>query len=249
MAIKAFTIEKRHRLRSFVFLMAALCANILFWTHSRTILPEWNNVSPPPSASSVRMAALGDPEIAYRMIGYFLQNAGNTGGRYESLKDYNYTYLEGWFGLAHALDPRADLVPFLTAYYFGALENEPGRTSHVARALIAPGLEPYPEKWRWLAHAVYLARFRADNIEWALELANKLAGLDVEMAAWGRQMPAFVQLGMGDKKAAYEVMVSMLATEGDKLHPAEVNFMREFICERTLEPQEAAQDPLCENLK
>jgi hypothetical protein len=83
-------------------------------------------------------------------------------------------------------------------------------------------------------------------MEKALRLANTLADLKTDVAPWARQMSAFVHLGMGNNEAAYEMMVRMLATEKDKLHPNEVNEMVRFICTRALTPAQAMQNRLCQ---
>lgn len=221
--------------------------NVSFWLHARSILPQWANVPPVPTAASASFSALNDDGMAYRMWGYTLQNLGNTGGRYMSLKDYDYTALENWFTVTNGLDRRANFVPFLAAYYFGAIDEEPKKIAHVVDFLAKAGLDPYPQKWRWLAQAVYLARYQEKNLPKALVLAHRLAEMPGDLPPWARQMPAFVNLQMGDKEASYELMVRMLLTEKDNLHPNEINVMLEFICERTLTPAEAAKNQLCQN--
>ena len=228
-----------------MILGVVVAVNFFYWLHSRTILPAWGNVPPALSVTAAKLSSLNDPEIAYRGIGYFLQSVGNTGGRYESLQNYNYAALEDWFTMAHELNPRADLIPFLAAFFFGALDGYPEKIAHVTDFLAMAGQTDYPEKWRWLAHAVFLARHKEKDLDKALALSEILAGLDQDVAPWGRQMPAFVQMGIGNRRAAYEIMVRILVTEGEKLHPNEVNYMKDFICTRALEPAEAAKNPLC----
>lgn len=230
---------------AFIFL---LLANFGFWAHARKVLPAWNNVPPAPRPETAAFSGLGDSEIAYRMTGYFLQNAGNVGGRFEALKDYNYDLLGQWFFIAQSLDDRANYVPFLAAYIFGAVQDESvDKLNPVIDYLAAEGQKPYPQKWRWLAQAVYLARYRQEDLEKALRLADILASLDTDTAPWARQMPAFVQMQMGNKEAAYEIMIRMLATEAETLHPNEVNAMKEYICTRTLDTTAAAKNPLCQS--
>ncbi len=230
----------------YAVLVCALVVNIGFWYRAKTVLPKWNNVPTVPTEFSMSGAALGDDQVAYRMTGYFLQNTGNVGGNYELLKIYNYETLEKWFYLSETFDPKANYVPFLAAYYFGALEDPPEKLDPVIRYLAHHGQLKIAQKWRWLAHAVYLSRYKQGDMEKALKYANILHDLDVEMAPWARQMPAFVNLGMGNKQAAYELMVRMLASEKDKVHPNEVNEMVKFICERALEPAQARENPLCQ---
>lgn len=229
-----------------IVFLAILFANFAFWTHSRKVISKWDNVPPAPSESSIRMTGLGDSEIAYRLSGYFLQNLGNVGGLFESLKLYDYAALEKWFFLTQGLDERANYVPFMAAYDFGAVEDSPDQIGHVVTYLADNGVKPYPQKWRWLAQAVYLARYKQNDLPKALELANTLAALKTDTAPWARQMPAFIQLKMGNKDAAYQIMMHMLSSEADKLPPQEINEMRDYICTRTLSKQEAAKNPLCQ---
>lgn len=224
-----------------------LFGNFAFWAHARHILPKWGNVPPAPRVGAAAFSGIGDTEISYRLAGYFLQNLGNVGGDFEPLKDYNYDRLGDWFRVAQSLDPRANYVPFMAAYYFGAVqEDHPEKLTPVIDYLAAEGQLPYPQKWRWLAQAIYLARFKQHDIDKALKLADLLAGLKTDTAPWARQMPAFIHLQMGDKQAAYEIMTHMLATEQDKLPANEINAMRDYICTRTLEKAEAAKNPLCQ---
>lgn len=229
-----------------VFLLLLLF-NFAFWIQARQVLPAWDNVPPAPARETSPLVGLGDEEVAYRLLGYSIQNFGNVGGKYESLRDYDYSALKQWFFAAQSLDPESNYVPFLAAYYYGAVEDRPQLLSHVVDYLAEEGQAPYPQKWRWLAHAVYLARYKLNDLPRALALAeivSRLPGQDV--APWARQLPAFVQLQMGNKQASYEFMARMLASEHDKVHPNEANEMIRFICTRALEPGDAAQNPLCQ---
>lgn len=192
---------------------------------------------------------LGDRGAAYRLMGYTLQNLGNTGGRYTSLKDYDYNALERWFFTTLDLDARSNFVPFLASYYFGALDDAPEKMSHVTDYLVAAGAAPYPQKWRWLAQAVYMARFKEKNLDKALMLANKLAAMPGDLPPWARQMPAFVNMAMGNRQASYELMVRMLKSEADRLDPNEIRAMVDYICDQALTPPEAAKNALCQNRK
>lgn len=224
-----------------------LIANFAFWVKSRHILPQWDNVPAAPNKDTASFSGLGDSEISYRLAGYFLQNLGNVGGMYKPLKDYDYDLLGQWFTIAQSLDPRSNYVPFMAAYYFGSVqEGYEYKLTPVIDYLSTEGQAPYPQKWRWLAQAIYLARFRQHDMDKALDLANILANLKTNTAPWARQMPAFIHMQMGNKEAAYQIMIRMLATEQNKLPASEVNEMRNYICERTLEPAEAAKNPLCQ---
>ncbi|PZQ44677.1 MAG: hypothetical protein DI551_09645 [Micavibrio aeruginosavorus] len=232
----------------YLFFSAALLLNLAFWNYSRKVFSEWDNVPPAPSENTAAFSGMGDREISYRLVGYILQNLGNVGGMYQPLQDYDYDRLGRWFTVSETLNDRSNYVPYIAAFYFGAMNQKPEKLTPLIDYLADIGVKPGEDKWRWLAQAVYLARFVQKDMDKALKLANILAELP-DVAPWARQMPAFVQLAMGNKEASYEIMLNMLKSEGGKLPVAEVNAMKAYICERTLEPAEAAKNPLCQNYK
>lgn len=226
----------------------AFCLNLLFWFHARAVHEPWNNVPAAPDPAYASLIGLGDAGLSYRMTGYFLQNFGNTGGNFVSIDSYDFAILEDWLFVAHSLDPLADYVPFMAAYFLGATDS-PENNAHLVPYLREAGKVAAPEKWRWLAQAVYKARYKMNDVPYALELAQELAALPGDVAPWGRQMPAFINMQLGNKEAAYGIMLHMLQSEGSKLHPAEIMFMTDFICNRTLDPADAAENPLCQSLE
>ncbi|MCB1556578.1 MAG: hypothetical protein KDJ15_04605 [Alphaproteobacteria bacterium] len=190
--------------------------------------------------------ALGDTQLAYRSAGIMLQNLGDSGGRAVALKDYDYDRLGRWFSQGDRWDPRSDFMPFLAAYYYGSVPD-PKKLDPVITYLAQAGARPSGEKWRWLAQAVFLARYRQEDLAKAYDLATRLASLPVEMPSWARQMPAFVSLAQGNKEAAYDIMIGILKTEAEKLPPQEVNFMVDYICTRILDAAAASIHPLCQS--
>lgn len=236
--------EKRAALTAFFL---ALTMNIAVWWHSQPLRAQWGNVPPAPSVESAALFTLGDKQLAYRTYGLLIQNLGDAGGNARPLKDYNYTRLGDWFWLEDSLDPLANFIPALAAFYFSANQDKQA-IDPIIDYLAEIGLRPGPQKWRWLAQAIYLARFVQHDYDKALMLAEKLASLDYPgMPTWTDQMPAFVMMQQGDKEGAYQIMVNVLGSEVRNLQAAEVNFMREYICDRILNPEQKAADPLCKD--
>jgi hypothetical protein len=220
----------------FVFL------NALFWQQSHRILFKWPNVPPAPQYEQARLMALGDEQLAYRYNGIVLQNMGSEDGQMAALQEYDYNRLKNWFFLEDALDPVSDFIPVLAAYYYGAV-NDKEKLDEVLDYLAVIGQRPYNEKWRWLGHAVYLARHQQKDNDRALELAYKLAAnKDPDLADWAKQMPAFILQAKGDSELAYDIMLSLLVSNADKMHPNEVFFMKDYIC-RTLLPEMPEKQP------
>lgn len=240
----------RSRYALYISFLLLLTASVFLWTVSRSVQSIWPGVPPPPQSADIgTVLALSDPQLAYRIAGLQFQILGDEGGRSTPLKDYDYNALERWFRIADIWDPSSDYMPMLAAYYYGAVQD-PGALRHILAYLETAGSRPEGEKWRWLAHAVYLAQHGLEDHELALKLARKLAAVNnPDMPAWTRQMPAFILEAKGDKETAYAIMQSILISEAKNLHPNEVNFMRAYICEKLLNAAQAAQDPLCASPK
>lgn len=221
--------------------------NGLVWLSVRDVKARWANAPPAPEAPGMRAFALGDAQFAYRQTGIMLQNLGNAGGRSEPFANYDYFHLRDWFFLARALDSRSVFVPYLAAYYFGAVED-PAKIPPLVEYLRAAGNAPQSRSWRWLAQAVYLARYKENNLDKAYELAVELADIqDPTLPVWAKQMPAFVLTAKGDKQGAYDILLSIMRDSSASLPPQEINVMREYICERVLDHAQAKDNPLCKD--
>lgn len=194
-----------------VLVMLVACTGLMMQTFN--MKDQWAGVSPAPSREAALFYGLGDEELSYRQIGLILQNAGDTGGRMTSLLDYNYAHVRDWLWLADSLGPRSNYVPSMAAFYFGA-SKEKDQLKELVDYLVHAGTTPgLGERWRWLAHAIYIVRFQLHDAPRALELAQRLAVIsDPDMPEWTRTMPAYVMSKMGDKKAARDLMLTLLAT-------------------------------------
>lgn len=240
--------------RLWLLFFVALAANCMLWPVTRDRQAAWLNVPPVPSLPMVRALSLGDEQLAYRGLALVLQNLGDLGGRITPLYAYDYDRLGEWFFLMHRLDPRSDYIPYVAAHYFGSVNGD-----HIAknlRPVVAylevAGDSEAGQKWRFLAHGVYLARFKMGDLNVAYRLAEKLAALGRlragDLPHWTRQMPAFILNAKGDKQAAFSMMMGILAAAGEDIDPAEVNHTRTFMCETILSAEEAAALPVCEGV-
>jgi len=232
-----------------ISLTLAVIMNIAFWFHSRDLKTQWLNVPPVPSEFSAMSSTLGDGQFAARVISIIIQNLGSTGGRVTPIKDYDFEKLGGWLNLHYALDAKSNLVPYIAAYYFGA-SQDPSKIRPVIEYLHKVGNSPEGQKWRWLAQAVYLARFKLEDLNLATKLAQDLAVLPNEdMPAWARHLEVNILNQRGEKEAALQLMLSILKDKSDNIHPNEVNARVAYICEQILDPSEAKTHALCADLK
>ncbi len=232
----------------YIIFFLVLTAQIAMSFALHPVKTFFETVPPVPTPRAASIHFLGDRELAYRSFGTMIQNFGDTGGNHTALKNYNFERLSRWFFLEHELNPKSDYIPFLAAYYFGGSQDT-SKLSPVIDYLEIAGNSAEGEKWRWLGQAVYLARFRMNDYDRALGLAYKLSDLyGPGLPGWVKQMPAFVQLQMGEKEAAHAFMLEILKESAENMHPNEVSFMVDYICTRLLDAQKSKTDPLCQDM-
>ncbi len=213
-------------------LCVAVCLSL--WLVSSDLFARWGGVPPVPTARTAEMGALGDAQFSYRSGAMTLQVLGDTGGEITPLKEYNYARLGDWFGVLSALDPASDHIPMIAAYYFGAT-RVPQDVKVIVDYLAVVGDSPVGQKWRWLAHAAYLARHRLNDMDRAIELAYRLARITPldgkPLPVWARQMPAFILNAQGEAQASRRLIEQMLLTDTG-MHPNEINFMAAYLYEQ-----------------
>jgi hypothetical protein len=227
-----------------------LMINIAFWTYSKNVQMVWANVPEAPSEFKATTSFLGDRQMAYRAYAYILQNMGSVDGKVLSLREYNYENLRDWFFLEHALDDKSDIAPALAAYYYGSTKDEED-LKYIIDYLKVVGQSPEGQKWRWLGHAVYLARHQVNDNDLALELAYLLAdNKSPSLASWAKQMPVFVLKGRGDNALAYKIMLNILISNVDTMHPNEIFYMKDYICNTLLPTIKGEQrPPFCDDIQ
>lgn len=224
-----------------------LLLNVLLWTSLRHVQIQWSNVPSAPSKHSAVLTGLGDSQFSYRIYGLLLQNLGDNGGQTTALYKYNYKNLSDWFYLMDNLDAKSDYIPFLAAYYFSGIQaGYEFKLKPLILYLDHVGKHGIGQKWRWMAQAVYLANFKLHNKTLALRIAQDLQSVGYKkLPIWSRQLPVLLLADRGDKEAAYNIVMNILKTEAENLHPNEVNYYVDYICNRLLSSEDATINPLC----
>ncbi|MEM7617630.1 MAG: hypothetical protein AAF195_04540, partial [Pseudomonadota bacterium] len=181
--------------------------------------------------SLVDIYSFGDREFFFRLNALKIQNAGDTFGRFTSLKKYNYEYVAGWLSLLDYMNNKSDFAPSLASYVYAQTQ----KTEDIP--YIVTYLENHAEydpekKWWWLYQAVYLANAKLEDKEWALRIAYKISNIDSEeVPVWAKQLSAFLHESLGEKEMALKVIVDVIENL-DKLKPSEIKFINYFLLER-----------------
>lgn len=213
-----------------LLLYAFLAGQITFWLFTKEIKPDMDIVPPVPGELEVKALSFGDEQFYFRRLAFQIQNAGDTFGRFTALKDYDYKKLTMWFDLLDSLDPVSNLVPAMASYYYSQTQNTPDVRYIVDYLERHVAFDP-PQKWWWMAQAVYIANQKLHDKQLALRLAYKLAAIPGDLPIWARQMPAFIHADLGEREAALAIIMA-ISQSADKLTPGEINFMNYFIKDR-----------------
>lgn len=232
---------------AYIVLVVILVLNAFSWNKLRYVQQEWLNVPNSPTKEDLAVSYLSDLEFAYRSSALKIQNFGDTGGRTGRFQDYHYDNLMGWLFLMDELNDKSSHIPFLGAYYFSATDKK-DQLRLLTNYLNYVGHRPYDEHWRWLVQAIFIAKHNLKDYSLAKQYAENLARLyrPNDMPAYTIQMPAFIENDLGDKEAAYTILMSILKSSASDLHPNEVFFMKDYICNRILTEEEKSEHPLCQ---
>lgn len=188
-----------------------------------------------PAEPYLRALSLGDPPFLSRLLVLWLQSHDYQQGQSLSYRDIDYERLAAWLAASLKLDPGHD-YPLLLASRVYAMVDDPER-QRIMLDFVAERFSERPvERWRWLAHAVYVAKHRLKDEPLALEFARLLASetRPGEIPAWARQMQVFILADMGEVEAA-KVLLGGLVESGEMTDAGEYRYLLQRLEEQAQE--------------
>lgn len=187
--------------------------------------PGAADLQPPPSQSSLRLAALGDPIPLAKLLMLYLQSFDLQATNRIPYQALNYDTLEAWLDQILRLDPSGQ-YPLLAASRLYAEVPDEIKMRRMLEFVHRQFLADPSRRWPWLAHAAAIAKHRLHD----LELANRYAAA-IEMHAngpnvpsWAKQMRIFILEDMDELETA-RVMIGGLIASGSITDPSELRFL------------------------
>ncbi|MCI5049278.1 MAG: hypothetical protein MRY32_02975 [Rickettsiales bacterium] len=225
-------------------LLLFVATQTAFWHETNRIYPDMSVVPDVPGRQAIEAISFGDAQSLFRFYGLTIQNAGDTFGRFTSLRDYDYNKLYHWFGLLDVMDKESDFTPTMASYYFG---NTPKveDLQYIVDYLLEHVDGRVQQKWWWVTQAVYLSNHRLEDKEQALKIANMLQN-QPGIPFWAQQMPAFIYEQQGEFEMAAKIIDNILQ-EAESIPPHELRFMEYFVQERLSALDEVVKKSAGEN--
>lgn len=182
-------------------------------------------LSPPPPAAMLRLAALGEPSALAASGLLWLQFHDEQPGLDIAWRDLDYEVVRGWLERWLALEPASEYPLLLAVRVYGQVAD-PDR-QRIMFDFARSAFEERPlARWRWLAEAALSAKHRLRDPELALEYASLLtertrAG---QIPNWARDLQILILEDMGELEAA-RVLIGGLLASGEIEDPNEIRFL------------------------
>lgn len=219
-------VGMRFALAAFLLMLAA---QVGYWQHTRAILPEMGVVDDVPGERTVKALSFGDDEAFFRMLALNIQNSGDTFGRFTPLYKYDYNKLYHWFRLLGVLNNQSNYLAAMATYYFSQTQN-PGDIHYIVDYLDEFTDGRPKEKWWWVVQAVYLANNKMQDMNRALQMAERLRGVR-GIPVWAQQQAAFIREKRGEFGEALAIIKEIVDHKED-YSLSELRFMSYFVRER-----------------
>lgn len=209
-------------------LIVFILLQVGYWYRTKDIKPELAVVPDVPGKEALLALSFGDPEFYFRILTMEIQNAGDTYGRFTSLRYYDFNKLYHWFNLLDELDYRSNIVPAMATYYFSQTQNI-ADVRYVVDYLYAHATRDVPQKWWWLLQSVYLSTHKLKDMDLAVKVATPM--INPKVPAFAQQMAAVVHEKRGEMDDAMRIMES-IRDNAEQISDADLKYMSYFIKER-----------------
>jgi len=232
-------------LRHYLMLVCFLGLQLGYWHETRAIKPDMAVVPNVPGKAEVKALSFGDEQFYFRVLAFMLQNAGDTYGRFTSLRYYDMFKLYHWFNVLDTLDARSDMIPSLATYYYSQTQNTPD-VRYVVDYLYAHAVRDVARKWWWLVQSIYLTMHKLEDQDLALKVVTPL--VDPAVPVWAQQMTAVVHEKRGEMEDALRIM-EVIRNNAEEISDQDLKYMRYFVEERLEKLEKMEKNALLEDLK
>jgi hypothetical protein len=179
----------------------------------------------PVPAEDLRLVAFGEPQLAAKLVSFWLLTVDVQAGRWLRLEQLNYPNLTGWLETIQELDPDSEYPGTVASGVFIDVKD-PGRIRWIID-FVARNFRQSPDRrWRWMVQCAVLAKYRLHDMPLALKLAASVRTHTRPeiLPPWARDMEFLLLQEMGEYATAHQVILGILQS-GQVLEPREYAFL------------------------
>ncbi len=209
--------------------LGLLAAGLALQIGMHAALPEPQakapDLLPPPPASLLRLASLGEPITLAKILMLQLQAFDYQSGTRIPYKDLNYSRVEAWLARILELDPKGQ-YPLLAASRLYAEVPDEARQRSMLNFIYRQYLLDPNRRWPWLAHAAFIAKHRLKDMDLALKYAAALQKYTTakNVPPWVTTMEIFIREDLNELETA-RLMIGGLLASGRITDRGELNFL------------------------
>lgn len=206
-------------------LILALALQVLWIRHLPPPRGNAQDLPPPPTLNSVRLADFGEPIALAQATNLYLQAFDDQPGISIPFKDLDYSRLIAWLTLSLDLDPKSQYPLLLAARVYSQVPD-PNRQRQMLDFVYRAFFQDPNRRWPWLADAALTAKHQLHDSPLALKYAQAIAAKATgsNVPHWAQQMPIFILADMGELQSAKVLLGALLAT-GTITDPHELHFL------------------------
>ena len=194
-------------------LAAALAAQLVVAAVRPAPRATADDLPQPPSTALLRLASLGEPVAAAKLLMLHLQSFDYRAGSHVPYRDLDYERVVAWLDRIVDLDPLAQ-YPLMTASRIYAEVPDPAKQRLMLDFVYRRYLEDPNRRWPWLAHAAYVAKHQLKDLplarRYAVALEKNTTTPDAPL--WVRQMEFFILEDMNELEAAKILLGGLVAS-------------------------------------
>jgi hypothetical protein len=191
------------------------------------------SLTPAPSELHASLLGLGDNIAIAKVLMLWLQAFDNQPGLSIPLARLDYEKVTEWLQLILELDPRGQYPLFAAARIYAGIQDE-NKQRRMLEFVYRNFFEDPNHRWPALAHAVYIAKHRLNDMPLALKYAEAMAENVTanDVPFWVKQMHIYVLEDMGELEAARILLGGLIESNAIR-DPNELEFLRSRL--KTLE--------------
>ncbi len=214
-----------------VILLLFFTAQLIYHRNQSGVAAVVKPLTAPFEEKYLAISGLSDQIFTAKVLMLWLQAQDNQPGISIPYKDLDYNTLKDWLVVIQSLDENMS-YPQLSAsrLYSKVLDDDKKRI--MLEFVKESYLKRPDQRWQWMAHCVYVAKYELKDLNLALEYGRLIREHTSKENApvWARQMELFILEDLNEIESA-KILIGGLLESGDIIDNHELSFLKQRLQE------------------